>query len=104
MVHGYDAPTVYHWHYSLIVLTWQRRIVMNAARPPWIKQQDENGLFPRRNGKGRSRCITPVFAMDAFLLIAQMSQKTGFDLWNYTSPTGKSLKKSFVAIKPYLVK
>lgn len=40
--------------------------------------------------------------MTAFFNIAQMSDKTGIDFWNYTSPSGKSLKKAFNELLPYL--
>ena len=38
------------------------------------------------------------------MLIAHMSEKTGFDFWNLITPSGKSLKKSFEVLKPYITK
>jgi hypothetical protein len=42
--------------------------------------------------------------MEAFFNIARMAEKTGIDLWNYKSPSGKSLKKAFNVLHPYLAK
>jgi hypothetical protein len=42
------------------------------------------------------------FVMEAFFIIADVSEKLGIDMWNYTSPSGKSLKKAFDALRPYI--
>lgn len=66
-------------------------------------QADEQGFFPAEMKRTISLHYT-CFVMDAFFLIAHMSEKTGFDFWNLTTPSGKSLKKSFEVLKPFLVK
>jgi len=77
-----------------------KRISLNAAgRLDY--QADDNGSFPAEMARTISLHYT-AFAMNAFFTIAQMSEKTGFDLWNYTTPTGKSLQKSFTVLKPYI--
>jgi hypothetical protein len=43
-----------------------------------------------------------VFDLEAFFLIASMAEETDFDLWNYTSPSGASLKKGFTYFYPYI--
>ena len=45
-----------------------------------------------------------VFITDAFYDISQMAKHTEIDFWNYTSPSGKSLKKGFDTLLPYLQK
>jgi len=79
-----------------------KKIILNAADRLDL-QMDNDGLFPAEMVRTISLHYT-CFVMDAFFLIAHMSEKMGFDLWNLTTPSGKSLKKSFVVLKPYLVK
>ena len=79
-----------------------KKIVKNVANR-LDNQVDENGFFPAELERTISLHYT-CFVMDAFFLVAHMSEKTGFDLWKYTSPSGKSLKRCFEVLKPYLVK
>jgi hypothetical protein len=65
-------------------------------------QMDDNGRFPAEMQRTISLHYT-VFVMDAFFTIAQMADEAGMDMWNYTSPSGKSLKKAFDAVLPYLL-
>lgn len=76
-----------------------KRIVLNAT-DRLDKQIDDKGFFPAEMERTISLHYT-AFVMNAFFNIAQMSEKTGFDFWNYTSPSGKSLKKVFDVMKPY---
>lgn len=78
-----------------------RQIVVNA-QDRLDKQMDDQGSFPHEMERTTSLHYT-VFAIDAFFNIAQMSDKLGIDFWSYTSPSGKSLKKGFQAIQPYLL-
>ncbi|MEO6734676.1 MAG: alginate lyase family protein [Ferruginibacter sp.] len=66
------------------------------------KQMDEQGSFPLEMKRTISLHYT-VFVLDPFFTIAQLSQHTDFDFWNYESPTGKSLKKGFNVLVPYLL-
>lgn len=79
-----------------------KKIVQHAAER-LDYQVDDKGFFPAEMERTISLHYT-CFVMDAFELIAQMSEKTGFDFWNLTTPSGKSLKKSFEVLKPYLTK
>jgi len=66
-------------------------------------QMDAEGKFP----KEMERTIAlhyNVFDLHAFFMIASMAEKTGFDLWHYTSPSGASLKKGFDYFHPYISK
>ena len=67
------------------------------------KQMDADGKFPLEMERTTSFHYT-VFVMDAFFNIAQMAENAGIDFWNYTSPSGKSLKKGFDELLPYLSK
>lgn len=64
-------------------------------------QMDKDGRFPKEMERTTSFHYT-VFVMDAFFNIAQMAEKAGVDLWKFTSPSGKSLKKAFDELYPYL--
>jgi hypothetical protein len=79
-----------------------KRIVLNAANR-LDYQVDENGFFPAEMERTISLHYT-CFVMDAFFLITNMAEEVKFDLWNLTTPSGKSLKKCFEVLKPYLVK
>src|SRR4030095_4456090 len=64
-----------------------RKIIANAQKR-LDYQMDTEGKFP----KEMERTIAlhyNVFALDAFMLVASMSEKTGIDFWNYQSPSGK---------------
>ena len=74
---------------------------VNFARDRLDKQLDENGRFPREMERTISLHYT-TFVMEAFFNMAKMAELTGDNLWNYTSPSGKSLKKAFDELKPYL--
>lgn len=78
-----------------------KRIVSNAM-DRLDKQMDDNGRLPAEMVRTISLHYT-VFALDAFVAIAQMAEEAGVDMWNYTSPSGKSLKKGFEAVLPYLL-
>jgi len=76
-----------------------KAIVENAAgRLDY--QADDKGFFPAEMQRAISLHYT-AFVMEPFFIIANMAKQTGFDLWNYTTPSGKSLKRSFTVSKPY---
>jgi len=79
-----------------------KQIAVNAASR-LDYQVDENGFFPAEMERTISLHYT-CFVMDAFFLIAHMSEKIGFDFWNLKTPSGKSLQNCFNVLKPYLVK
>ncbi len=75
--------------------------IVESAKERLEKQMDKNGFFPLELERTTSLHYT-VFVMDAFFYIAKMAEKTGADLWNYTTPSGNSLKKGFETLRPYL--
>jgi hypothetical protein len=77
--------------------------VVVSAQHRLDKQMDETGRFPKEMERTISLHYT-AFVMNAFFTIAQMAEHTGIDLWNYTSPSGKSLRKAFDATLPYLTR
>jgi hypothetical protein len=74
-----------------------------SAQDRLDKQMDETGKFPREMERTTSLHYT-TFVMEALFNIALMAEEAGMDLWNYTSPSGKSLKKAFTVLQPYLTK
>jgi hypothetical protein len=79
-----------------------KKIIANAEHR-LDYQMDDDGKFP----KEMERTIAlhyNLFDMDAFFLIAAMAEKVNIDVWNYQSPSGKSLKKGFDFLYPYLTK
>lgn len=79
-----------------------KKIALNAAER-LDKQMDNDGKFPKEMERTISLHYT-TFAMEAFFIIAHMSEKAGVDLWAMTTPSGKSLKKGFEALQPYISK
>jgi Alginate lyase len=65
-------------------------------------QMNEDGFFPAELARTMSLHYS-VFVLEPFFITAQMAKHTNSDLWNYKSPSGKSLQKAFTAIQPYLV-
>jgi len=64
-------------------------------------QMDEEGKFP----KEMERTIAlhyNVFNLEAFFLIASMAEKLNMDVWRQVSKSGKSLKKGFDFLFPYI--
>ncbi len=88
----------WHWHYLLTAPILRNDIVTNAANR-LDYQVDENGFFPKEMERTISLHYTALQWMH-FLLLLQMSEKTEFDFWNLTTPSGKSLKKCFDVLKP----
>ncbi len=78
-----------------------KEIALNAA-VRLDKQMDDKGYFPAEMERTISLHYT-AFVMNAFFVIAQMADNAGFDLWNHTTASGKSLRKAFEVLKPYLV-
>jgi hypothetical protein len=77
-----------------------KKIVLNAA-DRLDKQMDNEGKFPKEMERTISLHYT-TFVMEAFFLIADMADKTGIDLWSMQTPSGKSLRKGFEALRPYI--
>ena len=79
-----------------------KRIITNAGKR-LDQQMDDEGKFP----KEMERTIAlhyNVFDLEAFFLIASMAEKLGVDFWNMTTSSGKSLKKGFDFLLPYITK
>jgi hypothetical protein len=45
-----------------------------------------------------------VFALQAFFYVANMAETIGLNVWQQTTPSGKSLQKAFDFQKPYITK
>ena len=78
-----------------------KKIVSNALGR-LDQQMDDGGEFPKEMLRTISLHYT-VFAMEAFFNIARMASTIDIDCWNYTSATGKSLKKGIDILSPYLM-
>lgn len=77
-----------------------KSIVKNAA-DRLDKQMEPDGSFPKEMERTISLHYT-VFAMEAFFNIANMAEKVGIDFWKMTTASGKSLKKGFDVLLPYI--
>ncbi len=64
-------------------------------------QQDDQGAFPAELERTIGLHYS-TFIMKAFYSLAYMAERVNVDLWNYTSPSGKSLKKATDFLYPYV--
>jgi Alginate lyase len=78
------------------------KIVQRAASR-LDQQMDTSGLFPLELTRTTSLHYS-VFILNAFTVVAQLSEQTHMNLWRVESPSGKSLKKGFQAILPYVIR
>jgi hypothetical protein len=67
------------------------------------KQMDDHGFFPLELARTTSLHYS-VFILNAFTIIAQLSEKTDVRFLTITTASGKSFKKSFDAIMPFITK
>ena len=101
--HGawYDAQRL-----SLALFTGNMELakkIVVSAQDRLDKQMDDNGKFSHEMERTISLHYTS-FAMEAFFTIAQMAEKTGINFWSFNTPSGKSLKKGFDQLLPYIAK
>ena len=78
------------------------KIVLRAA-DRLDKQLDNNGLFPYELERNTSLHYS-VFILNAFDIIAQLSEQTKTNFWTLETKSGKSFKKAFDAILPFISK
>jgi hypothetical protein len=78
------------------------KIVLTAANR-LDEQMDTSGLFPQELTRTTSLHYS-VFILNAFTIVAQLSEQTRTNLWTMETPSGKSLKKGFQAILPYITR
>lgn len=77
-----------------------RQVVANVEKRI-DSQMDDQGFFPRELARTMSLHYS-VFVMDPLCTIAQMATHVKADLWNYRSPSGKTLKMGFDALQPFI--
>ncbi len=76
---------------------------INNLKNRFELQMDSTGFFPEELARTISLHYS-AFILEPLFLAANMSDAAGVDLWNYQSENGKSLKKAFQVLKPYLAK
>lgn len=76
--------------------------VVQAVKEQLEKQMDADGTFPLELKRTISLHYT-VFVLEPFFTIADLAENVGEDFWNYVTPDGKSLRKGFEAVLPYLL-
>jgi hypothetical protein len=75
--------------------------IINSVQKRLEIQMDSNGFFPAELERTISLHYS-VFVLEPLLKIAQMSSWTNVDMWNYTTSSGKSIKKAFETLLPYM--
>jgi Alginate lyase len=78
------------------------KIVLRAA-DRLDRQMDTSGLFPLELGRTTSLHYS-VFALNAFIVVAELSEQTSVNVWTVETPSGKSLKKAFRALLPFIAR
>ncbi len=77
-----------------------KKIVTNAMNR-LDSQLDNTGSFPHEMERTIALHYS-VFALQAFFHVATMAEHVGLNVWQQTTPSGKSLQKAFDFQKPYL--
>jgi hypothetical protein len=67
------------------------------------EQMDKDGFFPLELDRTTALHYS-VFILNAFNIIAQLSEKTDTNIWQLETKTGKSLSKGLQALQPYITK
>lgn len=75
--------------------------IVERATERLDKQMDNNGFFPFEMERTTSLHYT-VFILNAFNIIAQLSEKTDKNFYNVETKSGKSIQKGFKTILPFL--
>jgi hypothetical protein len=77
--------------------------IVNKAIDRLDVQMDKDGNFPLELERTTAFHYS-VFILNAFNIIAQLSEKTNIDFWKTETKTGKSLTKGLQALLPYISK
>jgi hypothetical protein len=77
--------------------------IVNRAAGRLDKQMDKNGFFPLELTRTTSLHYS-VFIMNAFYVIAELSEQTNTNLWKLETPSGKSLSLAFQTLLPFITK
>jgi hypothetical protein len=78
--------------------------IVKRAADRLDKQMDTSGLFPLELGRTTSLHYS-VFILNAFTVIAELSSEgTSVNFWTLETPSGKSMRKGFGAILPYIAR
>jgi hypothetical protein len=77
--------------------------IVNRAINRLDAQMDKDGFFPAEMERTTSMGYS-TFILNAFNVIAQLSEKTDIDFWNMQTKSGKSLNKGLQALLPYISK
>jgi hypothetical protein len=81
----------------------QIKEITNRAVNRLDVQMDKEGLFPLEMERTTALHYS-VFILNAFNVIAQLSEKSTIDFWNMQTKSGKSLQKGLQALLPYIIK
>lgn len=101
--HGawYDAQRL-----SMALFTGNKALADSVAKNAAARldmQMNGEGFFPKELARTISLHYS-TFVLHAFFAIANMAEYTSIDLWHLTTPSGKSLRNAFNAIRPYLTR
>lgn len=77
-------------------------IVVRAANR-LDKQMNEDGFFPYELERNTSLNYSS-FIMNAFVIIAQLSEQTNHNFWTLKTTSGKNFEQAITAILPYITK
>jgi len=75
--------------------------IVNSAAERLDAQMDDKGYFPLELARTTSLHYT-AFTLDAFTIIAQVSENTDTNFWTLKTKSNKSLEKGYEALFPHL--
>jgi Alginate lyase len=101
--HGvwYDAQTLSFALFTDDLVSAKKIVERATARLD--TELDSNGSFPLEMKRTTSMNYT-AFILNAYIIIAELSEKTGTDFWVLKTTSGKSLQSAFNFLLPYISK
>jgi len=78
-----------------------RRIALEAKEKRIAAQIEPDGSMPRELGRSISEHYTH-FNIQAFVQLAGIAERTGVDLWRFSTPDGRSVRRALEYVLPVL--
>jgi hypothetical protein len=89
--------------YALFIGNWElaAQIAREAAAKRIDQQIQPDGSLPKELARTKSMSYT-TFNLTAFITMARVGNQVGVNIWDYSSPDGRNIKKAIDYLIPYI--